>query len=124
MRILVIEDDEGVRGMIVRMLTDDGHEILEAGDGRSGLEHLEAHPDIDLTVTDILMPVMEGLETIRVIRKRFPGMRTLAISGGGQFGPEYCLDLARKMGASATLQKPFIRNELLDAITDAMRDRA
>ncbi|MEZ4703387.1 MAG: response regulator, partial [Rhodothermales bacterium] len=99
MRILIIEDDESVRGMVARMLRAEGYDPIEAGDGRAGLEIIENQATVDLVISDILMPVMEGLETLRYIRAHYPEMRIIAMSGGGQFGPEYCLDLARRLGA-------------------------
>jgi CheY-like chemotaxis protein len=64
---------------------------------------------------DMIMPEMEGLETIKQIRQHFPAIKIIAISGGGSLKPRDYLDVARKLGADLTLMKPCDREELLDA---------
>ena len=73
---------------------------------------------MDLVITDILMPEQEGIETIRVLRKEFPQIKILAISGGGKKGTLEVLPAARAFGAHRTVAKPFERKELLDAVKD------
>ncbi len=114
-RILVIEDDNDVRTMICEILTREGHEILQAGNGNEGIKQLKKSR-VNIVITDLLMPEKEGIETIREISKEFPEIKILAISGGGICIPEDYLDLARTMGADATLPKPFGKKELLNAL--------
>lgn len=120
--ILVIEDDDGVREMIRRALERVGHNVREARDGRSGLKAIQAE-NCDLLVTDIVMPGMEGIETIIQIRKRHPQMKIIAISGGGMGKADDYLAIAAKCGANRTQTKPFsmakmaeIANEVLETI--------
>lgn len=115
-RVLVIEDDEVIRQMICMILAEEGYETVQASNGREGLQVLSVSPAFSLVITDMLMPEKEGIETIREIRKDFPGTRILAISGGGICIPESYLNLARAMGADGTLSKPFGRHELLAAV--------
>ncbi|NTU93512.1 MAG: response regulator [Chlorobiaceae bacterium] len=114
--ILVIEDDEDIRQMICEILEEEGYDTLQAANGLEGIEMLRKHQEIGVIVTDLLMPEKEGIETITDIRKDYPRLRILAISGGGICIPESYLSLAKAMGADATLSKPFGTQELLDAI--------
>lgn len=115
-RILVIDDEAPVRDMMRQTLERAGYEVVEAGDGRRGMAQLRQQP-VDLVITDILMPEQEGIETIRMLRKEFPQMKILAISGGGKKGNLDVLPIARTFGAHYTLAKPFERQELLDAVS-------
>ena len=110
--ILVIDDDRQMRLLIARMLTRAGHEVHEAETGRDGLNAFREAP-IALVVTDILMPEMEGLETIRTIRHEAPTIPILAISGSDQ---SLYLRAASELGAAATLEKPFTADDLLEHI--------
>lgn len=119
--ILVIEDEEDIRQMICDILEDEGYDTIQAANGIEGIETLRRVPEIGTIITDLLMPEKEGIETITEIRKDFPRLRILAISGGGICMPENYLNLARAMGANATLSKPFGRKELLDAMENLER---
>lgn len=116
MKILIIDDDAAIRKFISAILVQDGYNTVTADDGKSALSILEENPDIDIVITDIIMPEQEGIETIRIIKKRFPRIRIIAISGGGKIGPENYLQLAHTIGADCTLKKPFAKTELLDAL--------
>jgi CheY-like chemotaxis protein len=71
----------------------------------------------EVLVTDIIMPGMEGIETIREIRREHPGIKVVAMSGGGAVGPRSYLQLARALGADITLRKPFAIADLLEAVS-------
>jgi DNA-binding response OmpR family regulator len=114
-RILIIEDDVPVRMVIKRMIEAEGHEVVEASDGQSGIDMYRKSPT-DLVITDIVMPKKEGLETIKELRKDFPDVRIIAISGGGKVQGKQYLELARKFGAMATFEKPFTWKKLLDTV--------
>lgn len=117
-RVLIVDDDAALRIALGRMLTDEGCEVVEAGDGGGALKalHLIA-PDIILT--DIVMPGMEGLELLLALRKFAKRPKIIAMSGGGR-APEDYLALATQFGANATLAKPFTKELLLDTITSVM----
>lgn len=115
-RILVIDDEAPVRDMMRQTLERAGYEVIEAGDGKQGMARLRQQP-ADLVITDILMPEQEGIETIRMLRKEFPEIKILAISGGGKKGNLEVLPIARTFGAHRTLAKPFERKDLLDAVS-------
>ena len=113
MRFLVIDDDTVVRELVCRMLESEGHEVFNAADGVDGIK---SHPDINVVITDLIMPEKEGIETIREIKQDFSDVKILAISGGGKSDPDNYLRIAKAMGAHSTLSKPFIKKDLIDAV--------
>ncbi len=118
-RILLIEDDEGTRSMLRRTLQHASYDTLEAEDGRVGLKLLSEH-SVDLVITDIIMPEVEGIELIRNLRANKPNLPIIAISGGGRMGPEGYLNLAKTIGAAKVLAKPFEMEELLSAVKELL----
>lgn len=122
-KILVIEDDKSFRNVLVTMLQRAGYEVLEAENGNDALRHCQScNPD--LVLTDIIMPDKEGLETIQDLQNICPDIKIIAMSGGGRFGPNSYLPLAEKLGARKTLQKPFMRDELLAAIIEVLGEKS
>lgn len=118
-RILVIDDDDQVRAMIRQMLEKAGYSVMEAQDGEVGMK-LHRHNPADLIITDIFMPEKEGLETIRELRRDFPEVKIIAISGGGMTGALSYLSLAKGFGALRTIAKPFDRQELLATVKEIL----
>jgi len=116
MKILVIEDDADVRKYISTLLKRENYTVYEADNGVNGLFILQAQKDISVVITDLIMPEKEGIETISEITKQYPSIKIIAISGGGQVGPENYLVLADALGAHTTLTKPFTGQELIRAI--------
>jgi DNA-binding response OmpR family regulator len=112
-RTCVVADDEpGVRALITRVLTRANFQVFAASGGREAVALLATHPT-DLLVTDLAMPGGEGIETIRAVRKQYPALKILAISGA--FG-EDMLRTAELLGADASLAKPFTADLLLAAV--------
>jgi CheY-like chemotaxis protein len=111
-RILVVEDDANVRALMTRVLARRGFKVLDVADGRLALDVARTAP-FDLVITDLVMPEIEGLETIRVLKREHPSVEILAISGayGGAF-----LHAAELLGARATLAKPFDPDTLVNAV--------
>ena len=118
-RILVIEDDDQTRHMLAEMMRRAGYEVLEAPDGRVGVELFRTER-VDLVITDILMPEKDGLETIRDMKRESPDVRIIAISGGGRTGLLDFLPVARRLGANRTFAKPTDRRELLSAVAEEL----
>ncbi len=110
-RILLIEDEDELRHAIRAMLVHLGHVVDEAPNGRVGVEKFHAVAP-DIVITDILMPVMEGIETIRLIKRARPDARIIAMSGGGNAPASSYLRLAQHLGAAHVLAKPFSCEEL------------
>jgi DNA-binding response OmpR family regulator len=114
-KILVIDDDSAVRFTLKRILVREGFEVVDAPDGRKGIELFQLDPP-DLVITDIIMPEQEGIETIVVLKNTCPYAPIIAISGGGRIGNEDLLRMAARLGADAILHKPFGEAELLDIV--------
>lgn len=107
--ILVIDDEEPVRAYLRLILEREGHEVWDAEDGVTGIDRVRERAP-DLVITDLVMPKMGGLETIRALRRGFPRVRIVAISG---FGNEENMQLARSLGADHVWTKVDLRLKLL-----------
>lgn len=118
-RVLIVEDDSAVRKLLRTILERAGHEILDARNGKEALKIYKTNP-ADLIITNILMPEKEGLETIQELRREYPDVKIIAISGGGQVGPADYLEIARRFGATRTFSKPFDRKALLKAVDELL----
>lgn len=116
-KILIVEDDSELRRALRLNLEGFGHKVVEAGDGREAME-LVASVGADVVVTDLVMPVQEGLQTIVEIRRLHPKLPIVAISGGGRIAPGLNLSVARLLGAKRVLAKPFAVAELERAVVD------
>lgn len=119
-RILVIDDMSATRTTVRRMLQRAGHEVVEAANGREGLKILRDN-HVDLVVTDILMPEMEGLETIQEMVRMKSDLPIIAITASSDTP---FLKAALKFGAFAGLYKPFQQAELLQAVDEALKSRS
>ena len=118
MRVLVIDDMEGVLRFVQRALERTGHEVVLIQDGKDAAAATERGlPDVVLT--DSFMPEHDGLLTIRQLRAVAPHVPVIAMSGGSSSIPGDYLTLAKKLGASAVLNKPFTVAELLAALDHA-----
>lgn len=113
--ILIVDDDSMVRKMLVKVFRKEDYTTFEAPDGNSALK-VYRDENIDVIITDIVMPDMEGIETISELRKINPDVKIIAFSGGGSLAPDSYLKIAASMGARYTFQKPFDINELKDAV--------
>lgn len=120
LRILIIDDEDQFRSMLRQVLERASYEVVEAQDGNEGIQRCREAP-MDLIITDILMPGKEGLETIMDLRREFPQVKIIAISGGGRTGDLNFLELAKRLGAQGTLQKPCGQEELLDAVQEILQ---
>lgn len=114
--ILVIDDDVDVRQCVREILEHTGYSVLEAENGSVGLG-LFRRNNVDLVIVDLFMPEKEGIETIIELRKEFPDLKIIAISGGiPGYGPDNFLNIAQKLGANSSLDKPFNMEQLLAAV--------
>jgi len=117
--VLLVDDDNAARRVVGRRLMQEGHDVVEASNGIAALRLLHSTV-VDLIVTDIIMPEMEGLEFIRILHKRPSRPKVIAISGGGRGPASDYLEMARNFGADATLLKPFTKMELVEEIDRVM----
>ncbi len=109
-KVLVIDDDEATRGVIEEILTRAGHVVETASGGREGLRRARENR-FDVVLVDIIMPDVDGIETITELRERDPSLRIVAMSGSSPNSAGY-LETARMLGADAALAKPFQKHEL------------
>lgn len=119
-RILVVDDEAQIRLLVQEMLKREGHEVMEASDGKQGSQLYREHRP-DLVILDLIMPDQEGLETIRELKQDFPEVKIIAMSGGGHGGAEDYLRLAKAFGARETLVKPFSLEEMVGAVREVLR---
>ncbi len=117
--VLIIDDDDNLRDSLRRTLHKAGYTVSDASDGKQGLLKLETVSP-DLILLDIFMPGKEGLETIVELRRSHPGVRVIAMSGGGTKGMIDVLKAATLLGARRTLAKPFSPEQLLEAVRAEM----
>lgn len=119
-RVLVVEDDGLVRRSVHRCLERAGHEVWETAGGKVALKLLKQMP-VDVVITDLYMPGMNGFELIETLAGRHDRRPVIAMSGGGFRSSEEMLAQAGAMGADLTLKKPFDVRELLGAVDAAIR---
>lgn len=115
--ILLVDDDSSVRTSLQIGLNSAGFQVEEAVDGNQALWKLQ-HASYDWMVTDIIMPDREGIDLIRTVRRQFPDLRIIAMSGSSRGPTEGYLKIARLFGAHHTLQKPFAYPELVALLSE------
>ena len=121
-KILIIEDNAALRTVLKEALAPLGHSIFEAADGADGIRVLEREP-FDLVITDIIMPGRWGTETIVQSRRLRPEAKILAISGASRGKNVELLETAYKLGANASLSKPFTMKDLRRILVELLGDK-
>lgn len=115
-RILLAEDDESVRAFVTRALQLQGHEVVQAADGALALEALR-EGSFDLLLTDIAMPVMDGIQLALNVARDYPGLRVLMMSG-------YAEERRRAHNLESLIHevvaKPFSLDEIVRAVESAL----
>lgn len=119
-KILVIDDDEKIRNMLNRILKASGYDIYEAENGKVGIKVFNQNT-FDLAIVDIIMPEMEGLETIRILKKTDGRCKIISMTGGGCNAPATYLKISKALGADISLLKP-IENKLLIQTVENLLD--
>ena len=114
-RILVVDDEAQIRTVLTQMLEQEGYEVQTAENGEDGF-NLVRKQVFDLVITDMIMPVKDGLKFIMELIKDYPDLKILAISGGGAIKADRYLTMAGYLGDIATLEKPFKRDRLLELV--------
>ena len=120
-RILVIDDEATALDLLRRILENEGYEVFLAGNGAEGIKLFRSQP-CDLVITDMVMPVKDGLQTILDLRKEAPDLPFIAISGGGTISKERYLTVAGYLDKVVTIAKPFAVGDILAAVADLLRE--
>lgn len=121
-RVMVIDDDPGIRRSLVRVLESEGHDVLEEEDGASALRHFAGDP-VDLVISDVYMPDMDGVSFLMRVKEAFPEAPIIMMSGGGPLPAATVLAASKTLGAAAVLAKPFSIGQIRSAVHDALRAR-
>jgi len=127
-KILLIDDDDDFRDFVATGLMRAGHDVTIATSGRfltadSGKSDFGTN--FDVVVTDLLMPDVDGLEVVRLVKAAYPKCKIIAMSAGGRFNKSgIFLHLANSLGAEVTLAKPFGIPELCHAVDGVMKRAA
>jgi DNA-binding NtrC family response regulator len=119
--ILIIDDDDTLRDVLVEYFESMGYGVMEAPNGRLALERQMKHP-ADLVITDLIMPEENGLETILELQRRYPSLKIIAMTGSGHFGALEDLKTATILGAHRTFSKPFHLEDMLQAVKELLNN--
>jgi len=117
--ILLIEDDELFRSTLAEALSSHGYTVTQASDGEEGVKMYKARPT-DLVLTDVVMPNKEGIATVLELRRAYPSLGIIAMSGGFASDAPLYLQLAGGLGADRTLRKPFPLPVLLQTVKEVL----
>ena len=120
-RILIIDDDADTRSLLEEVLKSARHQTVTAADGKEGFREYLANP-ADLVITDMFMPEKDGFETIVELRKQFPAVSIIAMTGKDSAGD--ILSIAHILGAAEVLRKPFTPAQLLSAADKVLRTQS
>ncbi|HNX52638.1 MAG TPA: response regulator [Pontiellaceae bacterium] len=118
--LLIIEDDLSVQQMFKQFLESNGFTVFCASEGLEGMNLLKQQK-VDLIITDIMMPEMDGLEVIQAVQETQPGLPIIAISGGMRDVPINFLPHARKFGACRVFEKPVSLTTLLASVQELLK---
>jgi DNA-binding response OmpR family regulator len=113
--ILVIDDDPIMRETIRDILQVEGFKVILASNGKEGMRSLEMM-DVDIILTDVLMPEKDGIEVIMDAKRKHPKVKIIALSGGGYISAENYLTMAQNLGANETVMKPFDIDDLMQKV--------
>ncbi len=119
-KILIVDDDNDFRSMLAELLSRAAYTVIESKDGLEGLK-IAGLESPDLIITDIIMPNQDGIGIIMSLTKKVPGIKIIAISGGGIGQSQFYLDMAKTLGAKEVFTKPIDNKELLEAVDALLR---
>lgn len=117
--VLVVDDEARIRKVLELILTGLEHDVLTCVDGRAALVAID-QASVDAVITDLIMPNMDGIELLRSLKESHPRLPVLAMAGGGPYDTRVLLRTAELLGAVATLEKPFSRREVAQAMERAL----
>jgi two-component system chemotaxis response regulator CheY len=118
-RILIVDDDVSIRRTLQTLLKRAGYDVMVAEDGNEAVRLWREHGG-DLVITDLHMPGKDGIQTIVELLSHHPGVRIIAMSGGGQTRRLDLLGNATLLGAVLTIEKPFTIDEMMTVVSRAL----
>jgi len=117
--ILVLEDNDALRSIVARTLSAEGHEVLQSDSGLAAYD-ADLIKSLDLMITDLVMPRVDGLDAIRTALETREDLKVIAMSGGSPAFDQDYLQVANIFGAENVLQKPFEPDALVDVVKTAL----
>lgn|SRR5215208_164668 len=118
-RIMVVDDDAGIRRSLHTLLSRAGYQVVQASDGSEAMR-LWRDRSADLVITDLHMPEKDGIQTIIELLTYSPGARIIAMSGGGQTKRLDLLGNLTLLGTVLTIEKPFTLGEMMAVVSRAL----
>ena len=118
--VLIIDDDDIMRDMLLQMMEMGGVSAKGAENGEIAMKLVEKET-FRLIITDIVMPEKEGLEVIMFLKKKVADLPVIAVSGGGRVNPDTYLNLSLKFGARYAFEKPFDREQFMNAVKSCLK---
>jgi len=122
LRILIVDDEPGLRKLVTAILGSEGNTIDEAENGAKALKMVSENV-YDLIITDLVMPEVNGIDLIMALKDRqYPG-KIIAVSGGGGITGRFdYLEISEIIGANSILSKPFTEDDIKDLISSLFKD--
>lgn len=117
--ILLIDDDTNVNLALGIILKGAGHQVVSLLDGTKLLSHMQ---DIDLVITDVIMPNVDGIEVLNAMKKKHPSIPVIVISGGGRISADMYLQSAKVIGAKEVLHKPIDTDALINTVDKVLSE--
>jgi UDP-3-O-acyl N-acetylglucosamine deacetylase len=118
-RILIVDDEKNIVSSLKGILSDEGYEVIETGDGVEALEIIQTDPP-DLVLLDIWLPGMDGIEVLKTVKAYHPEIEVLIMSGHGTIDTAV---KATKLGAQDFIEKPFSLDRITQSIKDVLRNK-
>jgi len=121
LNVLIVDDEDMVRDAVAMVLARNNCTPTTASSGKAALTHCETN-HFDVIFTDLVMPQMDGVELIKELRLRGVDTPIVTLTGGVRIGHQNLSALALESGACLALRKPVNKRQLLDALTEAVKD--
>jgi Response regulator containing CheY-like receiver domain and AraC-type DNA-binding domain len=121
-KILVTDDSASIRSFIRGLLEEADYDVVEARDGKEGIEVFKQEGNIDLIVTDIYMPIKSGLELVVELKEEFKDLKIIVLSDGGKNNFSNELGVVEALGATHFMKKDLIKDQLVDLVNKVISE--